>query len=100
MFISEFMIVSAAVQQHHPWVATATVLMLATIFAGIAAMIVEILYGEGREPERKASWTERAPYLFGPIALGSLVLMLGLYIPGPLRALAGRAAVSLGGVAP
>lgn len=100
MFISEFMIVSAAVQQHHPWVATATVLMLATIFAGIAAMIVEILYGEGREPERKASWTERAPYLFGPIALGSLVLMLGLYIPGPLRALAGRAAVSLGGLAP
>jgi hydrogenase-4 component F len=100
LFISEFVIVSAAVQQHHPWVATATVMMLATIFAGIAAMIVEILYGAAPEGERETSATERAPYLFGPVVLGSLVLLLGLYIPAPLQGLVGRAAASLGGTTP
>jgi hydrogenase-4 component F len=100
LFISEFLIVSAAVQQHHPWVATATVMMLVTIFAGIAVMIVEILYGAAPQGERETSATEGARYLFAPMALGSLVLLLGLYIPAPLQELVGRAAASLGGTIP
>jgi hydrogenase-4 component F len=100
MFISEFSIISAAVQEHHPWVAAATVAMLATIFAGIAGMIIEILYGASSRSTAETTTTERAPYLLGPIVLGSLVLLLGLYIPGALQMHLVRAAASLGGTTP
>ena len=100
MFISEFLIVSAAVQQHHPWVATMTVMMLAMIFAGIAAMIVEILYGAAPQASLETSTTERVSSVLSPLTLGIIVLLLGLYIPSPLQAIVGRAAASLGGTTP
>lgn len=106
LFISEFSIITGAVREHHPWVAAATVLMLAIIFVGIAAMIIDIVYGEpaGGEPagadDELSSGAERPSFVVGPAILASIVLMLGLYIPAPLRAAIGRAAASLGGTTP
>lgn len=100
LFLSEFSIIAGAVHEHHPWVAAATVAMLAIIFAGIAGMIVEVLYGEPSSMAPDAEPRERAPYVLGPAVLAGLVLLLGVYIPGPLRAVIGRAAGSLGGTMP
>lgn len=100
MFISEFAIIAGAVQEHHPWVAAATVVMLAIIFAGIAGMIVEVLYGAPVSEAAHAKVRERTSYVLGPAVLACLVLLLGIYIPAPLREVIRRAAGSLGGTAP
>lgn len=100
LFVSEFSIISGAVRQHHPWVAGTTVVLLAIIFAGMARMIVDVLYAEPSLDEPKPRVREATAYVLGPIVLASLVLMLGVYIPGPLRAVIARAAASLGGLTP
>jgi hydrogenase-4 component F len=101
LFISELSIITGAVREHHPWVAAATVLMLTIIFVGIAAMLIGIVFGEpaGIDDE-KPSVAERPSLVVGPVILASMVLLLGLYIPAPLRATIGRAAASLGGITP
>ncbi|HXG43952.1 MAG TPA: proton-conducting transporter membrane subunit [Gemmatimonadales bacterium] len=98
LFVSEFTILGAAVRQGLTGVAILMVGLLAIIFIGMAAMILEVVYGtpaEEGEPARETAWL-----LAGPIALGALVLMLGIYLPGPLRTLLGEAARALGGTAP
>ncbi len=100
MFISEFSIIAGALQEHHPWVAAATVAMLAIIFAGIASMIVEVLYGVPVSETDHVKVRERTSYVLGPAVLACLVLLLGIYIPAPLGAVISRAAGSLGGTTP
>lgn len=106
LFVSEFAIVSGAVREHHPFVAAATIGLLAIIFVGIAAMILDIVYGS--PPSIAETQTEPSgilgperPWLFiGPALLTAVVLLLGIYIPAPLREAVARAAASVGGVAP
>jgi hydrogenase-4 component F len=104
LFLSEFSILSGAFGEGHPWVAVATIILLAIIFVGIAGMLLEMVYGTPQvaphtgDPEGTAAeprWLVVAPALFA-----SLVLMLGLYIPPPLAEALSRAAVVLGGHAP
>lgn len=101
LFISEFTIFGAAIGAHHPWVAAAIALLLAIIFVGIAAMILEMV--QGPAPVHDATPRERAEHgwlLLAPGALASLVLMLGVYIPAPLASALAAAARMLGGRAP
>jgi hydrogenase-4 component F len=101
LWVSEFSIISGAVREHHPWVAGATVVMLAIIFVGIARMILGIVFGEPAVADDESSpVAERPSLIVGPVILASMVLLLGLYIPAPLRSVVGRAAASLGGMAP
>ncbi len=100
LFISELSIITGAVREHHPWVAAATVLMLTIIFVGIAAMIIGIVFGEPAGIDDESAVAERPTLVVGPVILASMVLLLGLYIPGPLRATIARAAASLGGITP
>lgn len=100
-FVSEFSIITGAVREHHPWVAGMTVLMLTIIFVGIARMILGIVFGEpSTSDDEVSSVAERPSLIIGPLILASMVLLLGLYIPPPLRGAIGRAAASLGGAAP
>src|SRR6266568_1551367 len=46
MFISEYTIVNAAIGEHHPWVAVVVLVLLSIIFVAMAAMILEMVYGE------------------------------------------------------
>lgn len=101
MFVSELTIVSGAIREHHAWLAALIIVLLAVIFTGIARMILEIVYGE----PAAVTALERAPrdgrwLLAGPMTLAALLLMLGVYIPLPLRDALGRAADALGGMAP
>ena len=101
LFISEFSIISGAVQQHHPLVAAITVIMLAVIFVGLARMIIEILYGPRETaPGETAPERERAAFVIAPTFLTAIVLLFGLYLPPSLQSALARAAAALGGHSP
>lgn len=98
LFLSEFTILRAAVAGGHLWIAVVLLLLLAVIFVGMASLILEMALGE---PEDGAAVVRESWWLVaGPIALAAMVLLLGVYIPAPLRELLARAATSLGGSAP
>jgi hydrogenase-4 component F len=98
LFLSEFTILRAAIGGGHPWIAAAVLLLLAIIFVGMAALILEMALGEpppAALPIRESRWLT-----LGPIALAVIVLLLGVYIPLPVQDILERAAVALGGIAP
>jgi len=104
LFLSELTILAGAFATGHWLVAAATVLLLAVIFIGIAAMILGMVYGvpnatpvPGGVPERSG---DRAWLVAAPAVLAALLLMLGVFIPPPLARALASAAVSLGGHAP
>jgi hydrogenase-4 component F len=100
LFMSEFTILRAAVIAGHPWVAVLMLLMLAIIFVGMAKLILGMALGEGEPAPVAAPMRESLWLVMGPIALAAIVLMLGVYIPGPLHDVLSRAAVALGGTTP
>jgi hydrogenase-4 component F len=103
MFLSEFTILQASFAEGHPWIAAATIFLLVVIFVGIAALILDVVYGEGRasrEPPRDGARPEAATFIAGPAMLAIAVFVLGLYIPAPLRDALSRAAILLGGHGP
>jgi hydrogenase-4 component F len=98
LFLSEFTILSGAVRGGHPWVAGTMLVLLAVIFIGMATVILEVAYGEpdpAVPKKRESGWL-----VVGPLALAVGVLLLGLYLPVPLRDVLAQAATSLGGRAP
>jgi hydrogenase-4 component F len=96
LFVSEFTILGAAIGQGHPWIGLTMVVLLAVIFVGMARTILEVLYGEPADPGPQ----EGSLRLVGPVVLALAVLLLGIYLPLPLRALLARASLSLGGAVP
>jgi hydrogenase-4 component F len=106
LFLSEFSIVSGAIREHHLWVAIVLLVLLSIIFAGIGGILLSVVFG-GREGERSTvdgdgggSGRDSAWLVCGPLALATIVLLLGVYIPAPLRASLADAARMLGGSAP
>ncbi|HZK77924.1 MAG TPA: proton-conducting transporter membrane subunit [Gemmatimonadaceae bacterium] len=98
LFLSEFTILRAAVAGGHIWIAATMLLLLAVIFVGMAMLILGMALGSpepGVTPVRESRWL-----IVGPVALAAIVLLLGLYIPGPLNETLARAAVALGGTVP
>jgi hydrogenase-4 component F len=97
MFVSVFTIVHAAFDAGYTWTALAILFLLAVIFVGIARLLLELLFGAASQaaPER-----ERSLLVVGPAVLAVLVLLLGVYVPGPLGEMLGQAAVMLGGGRP
>jgi hydrogenase-4 component F len=98
LFVSEITILGAAVRGGYTWVALVMIVLLAIIFIGMAKMILDVAYGEPREGVEPAR--ETFPLLAGPVGLGLLVLLLGVYLPAPLRLMLAEAARALGGTAP
>ena len=104
LFLSEFTILRAAIDGGHGWIAVTILVALAVIFVGMAALVFGIVLGEppvitGRAPDA-APVRESAWLVAGPVALAAIVLLLGVYIPGPLQDVLARAAATLGGRAP
>lgn len=100
-FLSEFLILSGAFGEEHPWVAALTIALLAVIFVGIAAMILEMVYAA--PPDRGALQNpprERGRLILAPAAFAVVVLILGLYIPHRLGDALSSAAMILGGRSP
>lgn len=99
MFLSELTILSAAVAEHHAWIAGTVAVLLAVIFVGIAAMILEIVYAPA-ESRPRAGGRDRWGLTLAPAVLALLALGLGVYLPGPLADALTSAAAVLGGRAP
>jgi hydrogenase-4 component F len=102
LFVSEFAIVSGAIREHHLWVAATMLALLVIIFAGIGGMLLGIVFGEpiagdDGDPGHRA---EPTWLVAGPLVLTAIVLLLGVYIPAPLRASLADAARALGGGVP
>jgi hydrogenase-4 component F len=98
LFVSEFTILRAALDAGHPWIAAAILLLLAIIFVGMASLVLEMSLGEpgpGVERAPESRWL-----VVGPVVLATAVLVLGVYLPAPLRAALAGAAAGLGGGAP
>jgi hydrogenase-4 component F len=104
LFLSEFIILSGAFGEGHPWVAVAAIILLAIIFVGIAGMLLEMVYGApqvaGAAGMTDDGVVEQRWLVVAPALFATTVLLLGLYIPPPLSAALARAAVALGGHAP
>lgn len=98
MFVSELTILGAAMRGGFVWLAVLMIGLLAIIFVGMAKMILDVAYGKPDGTGEPAA--EATALIAGPVMLGLIVLMLGLYLPGPLRAVLGEAARALGGSAP
>lgn len=98
LFLSEFTILNAAIAEGHPWIALAMLVLLATIFVGIAPAFLEVVYRPADTPGPRG---RESPLLVaGPVALLAVVLGLGLYLPRPLYELITAAARGLGVAGP
>ena len=97
LFLSEFTILRAAIVAGHPWIAAVMLLAGRHIHGNGGA-------DPGDDARRAAARRWRGPRerlaAFGPVALAPAVLMLGVYIPAPLRGALESAAATLGGTAP
>ena len=98
LFLSEFTILNAAIAQGHPWIALTVVVLLATIFVGMASVVLEVVYAPATDPAPVV----RGSLLLvgGPVLLLAAVLVLGLYVPQPRRPMISAAARGLGAAAP
>jgi hydrogenase-4 component F len=97
-FLSELIILYAALVGHHYVVAFFYCLFLALIFIGIADIVLKMLQGrppadEGEGPVPKETWSMILPILF----LIVIVFILGFYIPPFLGNALREAAGLLGG---
>jgi hydrogenase-4 component F len=94
-FVSEFTIVSAAIERGHFVAGGLFLLLLLIVFVGMGATVLSVV--QGRPPENlqdngiRDSVSTCAPVLL----FMALVLLLGLYVPPPLESLLREAAAFL-----
>jgi hydrogenase-4 component F len=97
-FVSEFIILRAALTGGHVMLTLVVVALLMVIFAGMALSILRVVLGEpdhALRPERETVWL-----VAGPAVLAVTLLGLGLYLPTTLGMVLRQAAAALGGHAP
>lgn len=100
LFLSELTILTAAFSTGHWLIAVVVIVLLVIIFIGIAAMILEIVYGTPNVRPEPSVRRERSWLVTAPAVLATLVLMLGIFIPPRLGSALARAAAALGGHGP
>jgi hydrogenase-4 component F len=98
VFLSEFTILKAAVDQGRGVVAGIYLALLVLIFVGMATIVLSMAQGE-RGTARESPLHESPSMVVPPVLLGLLSLLLGLYIPPALNSLLREAARAVGGAA-
>ena len=84
-FLSEFTILKAALDQGRSGVALLYLLLLAAIFVGMASTVLGMAQGTPEEGRARPGTSESALTIVSPVVLATLVLLLGIYLPPPLR---------------
>ncbi|MBN2212311.1 MAG: hypothetical protein JW709_13015 [Sedimentisphaerales bacterium] len=97
IFLSEFTIVKAILDQGHMGVAIAFLGILALIFIGMAMTFLNMAQGRRSEELCINHKTDSILTIIPPASLGILSLMLGLYLPPMLSRLLHDAATAIGG---
>lgn len=96
-FLSEFTILKAALDKGCIAIAITYLLLLCTIFAAMAAIVVRMAQGKPSEDHKPPARREPALSLVPAAALGAIVLLLGLYLPPFFGRALHEAAIMLGG---
>lgn len=92
-FFSEIMVMSSLGAGERWAVLSLFLLSLAMVFVGMWKAVVPMVFGPGDRGVRGLIWDD-----IPPLVLCGGVLLLGLWVPGPLRALLDRAAAVIGGM--
>jgi hydrogenase-4 component F len=95
-FVSELLVLRGAVEQGRFWIAGLFLALLTVIFIGMAATMTRMAQGSVPGWTGGANSRESRLAIGPPLALGLVVLVLGLYIPPSLDAVLHRAAQALG----
>lgn len=96
IFLSEFTIVKSMIEQGRFGIAAVFLAVLALIFAGMAAAFLKMAQGSSPQTTEN-SRSESMSAVLPPLALGSLTLLFGLYLPPAVSRLLHDAAAVLGG---
>ncbi|MBI3837552.1 MAG: hydrogenase [Planctomycetia bacterium] len=95
-FVSEFTIVSAAIDSGQFLAGGLFLLFLGVVFIGMGATVLAVVLGNPSKKIKPTAFHDNVS-TGGPILLFvALVLVLGLFIPAPLESLLGEAAAQLG----
>jgi hydrogenase-4 component F len=97
LFLSEFTILRAALDQGRYAVAAAYLALLAAIFIGMATAVLRMAQGPAPEGGAAAGRHEPLLAVLPPAALGVLVFILGVHVPPAIRDTLEQAARELGG---
>jgi hydrogenase-4 component F len=95
-FLSEFTILKAALDQGRSLVAVSYLLLLAMIFVGMMTIVLRMAQGVAERPLQQSEDPEPALAILPPVALGTVVLLFGIYIPPAVLRLIEEAARALG----
>jgi len=96
-FVSEFLIVSSAFVQGSYWSGGLFLLFLAMIFIGMASTVLPVVLGKMPKDMQKSPYRDTVHTVLPPLLLMGVILVLGVWIPEPLRVLLTEAADLLGG---
>lgn len=94
-FLSELTILRAMLGQGHPAVAVMFLALLAVIFVGMAGIVLEMAQGVPAAGTGRAR-PEPLSAVMPAVVLAAAVLVIGIYVPPPLRSALERAARALG----
>jgi hydrogenase-4 component F len=96
LFLSEFTILRATWTRGHVGVAIVFLALLAVIFVGMATVMLGMAQGVAATPRAGQARHEPLSAVMPAIALAAAVLILGVYIPTPLRSVLEQVARVLG----
>ena len=96
-FFSELAILQGALGSGRYGIATAYLVLLAAIFVAMGATVLRVVAGAPNVDEVEPRFRDALPSVGPPLALLGAVLLLGLWVPAPLRALFTAAAATVGG---
>ena len=97
LFISELTVLRGILAAGRWGVAVLYLAALAAVFAGMSSIVLRMAQGQPDEDELRATAPERWSAVLPPALLAAGVLVLGLWIPGPLDRLLHAAAALIGG---
>lgn len=86
-FISEFAILNGALGTGHLLVAGIYLVLLLVVFIGMGATVLSAVQGSDRREGETSSYRDGLLTCLPPLVLMGLVLLFGLFIPGPLNTL-------------
>lgn len=84
-FISEFTILRGIFGEGHPWLGGVFLLLLAIVFIGMGGTVLMATQGEVPADTPPSEHRDSVMLAGPPLILLALVLVLGLYLPEPLR---------------
>lgn len=97
LFLSEFTILKAAVDTGHIFAAIACAALLVVIFIGMASVVLTMAQGEPGSGLPSPARREAVLSIVPPAVLGTIVLVLGVYVPPVVSQAIHSAAAVLGG---